>query len=1041
MVNPLLRQRRTAFLPISMVTALILALAAPVAAVTPTEERAPSGARGQTALEASALAKAASTGEPAEILSQRTETSQAFANPDGSFTQETFALPQWVRKNNKLVDIDPTLAPTADGTLVAKATEVGIAFSGGGSGPLVTITRDGRSMSWSWPTPLPRPEIEGNTATYPEVLEGVDLKMRAGESGFGQLLVVKTIEAAANPALESLEFKLAVDGVTVSADEHGNMRAINPAGQEIFTAPTPRMWDSSSATTGSAALHASDPAAQEPRGDEFEPGNGALETSMPLKVDADSLTLAPDQSLLTGKETTYPVYLDPSVSGSREAWTIIYKKYPDGTFYNGAGWINSDGSKGTSTARVGYENQTNGTARSFFRMDSNNLWNTDKVISASTFRIKNSWSWSCTSRPVETWLTGSISSSTSWNKPPSWTRQLDSVNDSKGYDSSCPAGNLAFDVTSAAKDAVSKHWNNITLGMRVPLTSETDVYGWKKFDAKSAVLSTTYNTRPNAPTALDTIPSTKNAKDCGTAAPYGLIGNTDIYLTAKMADRDGGTVKAKFNLWPTGHHPNDDPSGVIVINKTVSVTSGTVAKLKVTKAELTPHLSRANGNFSWKVQAQDSALSSDWTPPAGAAGCRFVFDPTRPSSPPGVTSQQFPDGSDGWPGVTGSVRTEGTFTLTSGGVADVTKYEYWTDWDATRRTATPNANGGSVSVKLTPTVTGPNRLYAKSYDKAGNSSDTEPYLFYANGPKTPDKPGDINGDGNADLWGVDKDGSLRRFYGAGDGTLTEAQLTASDFTWNSVLITHRGDWNDDAYEDLIALRHDAALSADRLWMHPNNGYGFACTDCADGSGRAELTVYDPANDHWQGASQILAIGDVDGPLDTDGDGTTDAPGYPDLLVKNGNQLWLYYGAPDYRLDSYRDPVLLAAGDGMSEGSNTLDKITLAAPGDFNGDDQVDLVARFDTAGGLFLYDSINPDGPNGPDQVNPSHRIVLADYWTTTNVPLFTAPPDANNNGKFDLWGTTPGTGRLRFFSDYTPSGYGPTSTASVAFTDYQAIS
>ncbi|MFG2558081.1 hypothetical protein [Streptomyces sp. NPDC048496] len=628
-----------------MATALILALTAPMAAAMPAGDRAapvvPTDERAEVTAEASALAEAKSTGEPAEILSRRTETSQVFANPEGSFTQETYALPQWVRKNHKLVDIDPTLTPTADGTLVTKATEVGIAFSGGGSGPLVTITRDGRSMSWSWPTALPTPQVDGNTVTYAEVMAGVDLKLRAGESGFGELLVVKTPEAAANPALKSLEFKLATDGVTVAADEHGNMRAVNPAGQEIFTAPTPRMWDSSVPAGSAAALSASGPAAQEPRGDEFEPGNGALETSMPLKVGADTLTLAPDQSLLTGKETTYPVYLDPSVSGSREAWTIIYKKYPDGTFYNGAGWTNSDGSKGTSTARVGYENQTNGTARSFFRMDSNNLWNTDKVISASTFRIKNSWSWSCTNRPVETWLTGSISSSTSWNKPPSWSRLLSTVNESKGYNSTCPGGNLAFDVTSAAKDAVSKHWDNITLGMRVPVASETDVYAWKKFDAKSAVLSTTYNTRPKAPTALDTIPSTKNTQGCGDTAPYGLIGNTDIYLTAKITDGDGGTVKAKFNLWPTGHHPNDDPNGVIVVNKTLSVTSGTVAKLKVTKAELTPYLSKANGNFSWKVQAQDSALSSDWTPPAGKPGCRFVFDPTRPSSPPGVDSKQF----------------------------------------------------------------------------------------------------------------------------------------------------------------------------------------------------------------------------------------------------------------------------------------------------------------------------------------------------------------------------------------------------------------
>ncbi|WP_184491035.1 VCBS repeat-containing protein [Streptomyces sp. I6] len=245
------------------------------------------------------------------------------------------------------------------------------------------------------------------------------------------------------------------------------------------------------------------------------------------------------------------------------------------------------------------------------------------------------------------------------------------------------------------------------------------------------------------------------------------------------------------------------------------------------------------------------------------------------------------------------------------------------------------------------------------------------------------------------MWAVDPDGALRRFYGAGDGTITENSKTASDFSFTDVRITHRGDWTNDAYEDLVALRHDATAGIDRLWVHPNNGFGFACTSCNDGTQRQELTVYNEANNHWKnGARQILAVGDVDGGLDIDGDGNIgpdDLPGYPDLLVNDGQFLWLYYGAPDNRLDSYRDPVLLASGDSMSSQSGgTLDKITLAAPGDFTGDGHLDLVARFD-AGGLFLYDSIDPDGPNGPDQATPDHRIQIGSGWNT--LPLLTAAP------------------------------------------------
>ncbi|MEG3629747.1 VCBS repeat-containing protein [Streptomyces poriticola] len=1015
---------------------LVVALAAPLCVVPATaNDAAPStsaaGAEHSTE-EAAALEKAEDSGAPVEVVSQRTETSQLFANPDGGFTQDTYVVPQWVRQNNKLVDIDPTLRKGSDGSLVTRATEVGVKFSGGGSGPLVTVTRDGRSMSWSWPKPLPVPEVELNEATYRDVMPGVDLKLRAGSGGFGQLFVVKDTAAAANPDLKSLRLTLDADGVEVSTDKHGNLKAVNPAGQELFTASPPRMWDSGKGK-GLPALRS---AAVAPPSDEFEAGNGAKEATVPVTVAEQTLALTPDQELLTGKDTNYPVYIDPSVSGSREAWTIAYKRYPTSSYYNGKNWHNSDGSVGTSLARIGYENHTNGTARSFFRMDSNNLWNTNKVISKSIFRIKNSWSWSCSNRTAEVWLTGSISSSTTWNHQPSWARKLDSVNDSKGYNSSCPAGNLAFDVTSAAKESVTKRWNNITLGLRA--ASETDVYAWKKFDIKTAVLSTTYNTVPDRPSGLYTSPS--SGSNCGSTTPYTVIGNTDVTLAAKVSDRDGGTVKARFLLWPTGHGGAENE-----INQTVSAASGTVAKLKATKAALAKLLTDAGvtgtGTFSWQVRAEDGALVSAWS-----TQCHFSFDATRPSNPPGVASTQFPDGSGGWPYNTASVRSQGTFTFTSGGIADVTKYEYWTSWDSTRRTATPSSAGGSVSVELTPTVMGANQVYVKSYDKAQNSSDTAVYLLYANGPKTPDKPGDINGDGNADLWAIDEDGTLRRFYGSGDGKLAEAYANASNENWTSARITHRGDWTDDGYEDLIALRNDSTLDTNRLWIQPNNGYGYACTACTHGSTRQELTVYDPANNHWKdGAKQILGIGDVDGGMDTDGDGTEDVPGYPDLLVNDGEFIWLYYGNRDRRLDSDREPVLLAGPDDpISADGSAINEVTLGAPGDWNGDGLADLVVRYersDIGGTLWVFHA----GQNefGNYDISLQQRTKIGWNWGSNTVPLFTLTPDADHSGNpLDFWCTTPGSGLLRFLGNHeADTGHTTYKEASTDFEGFQAVS
>ncbi|MFB9513610.1 FG-GAP-like repeat-containing protein [Streptomyces purpureus] len=907
--------------------------------------------------------------------------------------------------------IDTTLKTAADGLLSPKSAALGIAFSSGGRGPLATLTRDGRSMSLTWPSPLPAPEVEGDSATYPEIMPGVDLKLRASASGFSQLLIVKTAKAAANPALKSVGLKLSTNGVTLSSDKRGNLIAVDPAGQKVFTAPTPLMWDSSGASPAGPSARAGTSAAS--RMGAFEPSHGAKQSAMPVSVTPGKLTLTPDRSLLTGAKTTYPVYIDPSFGGVMQAWTIAYKGSKNQNFYNGAGWRNPDGSTGTDLARVGYEDWTDGLSRSYFGMKTTGL--RDKQVISSTFRIKNTWSYSCTPRTVEVGLTGAISTSTTWNNQPTWIRTLDSVNDSKGWGSSCPAGNLAFDVTSAARDAAAKRWTNITLGMRVPASLEGDRLGWKKFAATSAVMSTEYNSRPAAPSALGTIPSSGG---CDTAAPYTSIGNTDVYLTAKVSDPDGGTVRAQFRLWGS----NDLSGGAQIFNQVVYATSGTVAKAKVPKETLVKYLAAARGNYAWMVQTLDSSSTSVWVP-VGAT-CRFDFDPTRPSTPPGIASTDFPDGSDGWPAATGRSRTPGVFKLTNGGVTDVKSYEYWTDWDATVRPAAlkkttikEEIDADLAELTLTPPAAGSMRLFVRSVDGAGNRSDRADHLFYANGPATPDKPGDLNGDGNADFYGVRGDsGELWLYTGHGNGRVG-TYTVVSNTNFDGASITHRGDWTGDGYEDLVA-----AVPGERgksLHVFPNNGFGWACTarnEAADGASRSclydeqDLEVYDPANNHWANAEQVLAIGDVDGPLDTNGDGTPDVRGFPDLLVKEGDLLWLYFGSDDFRLDSRRPPVLVGT---------SWTNYNLAAPGDRDGNGRVDLVARHKITGDLRLYSGTGPSGEGLGD--GPA-SVVIGRSWTAANRPLLTAVPDADGDGKADLWATG-GDSKLYSYSDLSGSG------------------
>ncbi|MFE3071580.1 VCBS repeat-containing protein [Streptomyces sp. NPDC059247] len=957
--------------------------------------------------------KAKETGRPVEVLADRTETSQLFANPSGSFTREQYALPRWTRQDNKLVPIDTELSSTPEGRIAPKATTVGLSFSGGGSGPAVSILRDGRKLSLTWPNELPKPRTDGDTATYPEVLPGVDLVLRAGDNGFGQLLVVKTPEAAANPALESVRFAMATDGLRVSADTHGNLTAVDPAGQEVFVAPTPRMWDSSA--PAAAARSFSTAGTPAPPTDAFEPGPGAKAADLGVSLDKGSLTLAPDQPLLTGRNTTYPVFIDPTFAapGAREAWALAYKATPGTAYFNGAGWRNPNGSTGTSEARVGYENITDGLGRSFFRMDSNNLWNTRKKIKTSTFRIKNTWSWSCENRPVELWLTGGISTSTTWNSQNNstmWARKLDQRNESLGWGSGCPAGNLAFDVTSAATEAATKKWNNITLGLRA--TSETDVYGWKKFDVGTAALSTEYNTYPNAPTNLGSSPDTSTDACTSGMGVWGIptIGYTDLTLSGTFSDPDKGLVKARFGLWPTGYGgPTNE------VNQVVDVPSGKGAKLPILKETLKKLLDdvgkNGSGSFSWHARAEDGELVSAWSPT-----CIFKFDSSKPSTPPSVKSELFPDGTEGWPETTGMARSEGKFRMQNQAAESVSRFEYWTDWDPTVRTRP--AGGGAISdISLTPPSAGRHTLSVRAVDAGGNISDTTRYTFYANGTGVPDKLGDLNGDGIADFYGVRADGELWFYGGSGVGTVAPA-VVASDEDFSGAAITRRGDWTQDGYEDLLSL--DAGSDGKTLTVRPNNGFGHACSardEQADGASKScqydkiELKVFDnDNNNHWANASEILAVGDVDGPLDTNGDGTVDVPGHPDLLVKEGNLLWLYFGAANHYLDN-RAPVLVGTGGWAN--------YTLAAPGDHDKNGRVDLFARNNATGELRFYPG---SGPNGEGLGTGSTSSVIGTGWTPANRPLFTAVPDANGDGTPDIWSTT-GDGTLHFYPNSLGSG------------------
>jgi len=310
----------------------VLAGGAPAQAATPqpgTAAAAQAGhagaaiAPGILAAEKTASSKARATHAKVVVDVETTETSQVTANPDGTFTLTESSTPVRVLKGGAWVPVSTALGWEANGTVAPAATATGVVFSGGGSRAMATLAQGSDQLSFTFPEPLPRPTLSGDTAIYSDVLPSVDLRLTADATGFSEILVIKDRAAAASPALAKLTLGLRAQGVQVKSLPDGTAEAVSSSGKSVFHSDQALMWDS----TGTPAPGDSTPATSTPATSGSRalvtaaaaggPGAGAHRARVGVVTSGTSESLAPDQTLLTASDTTYPVYEDPTWSGNR----------------------------------------------------------------------------------------------------------------------------------------------------------------------------------------------------------------------------------------------------------------------------------------------------------------------------------------------------------------------------------------------------------------------------------------------------------------------------------------------------------------------------------------------------------------------------------------------------------------------------------------------------------------------------------------------------------------------------------------------------
>ncbi len=625
---------------------------------------------GATAAPQSPQAQAHATGHRVLIPALATETADTYANPNGTYTLEQHSLPFRVHRGAAWVPVDLTLKRSATGAISPAAVPTQLAFSGGGSAPLVQFGGAGKRITLTWPGSLPAPTLSGDSATYRDVLPGVDLKLQAQADGFSEVLVVKTRGAAANPALGSLRFGLAADGLTVRATPNQGLVASDKAGHAVFDSSAPQMWDS--ATRGAVGRVAVSPGA---------------------------LALVPDRKLLTDPATKFPVSIDPDFHAGLNGWAEVYAQHPGQSYWGGDG----DG-----IAKVGFAYDRTVTVRSYFQFDVSAA--VGKHVLSAEFDDLETYAPSCSARPVGLFETGTINGGTTWNSQPGVVRQLHDWNVAYGYSNSCLPTPLGTDATVAVTDALGNGSNLATFMWKAD--NEGDNFAWKKF-SQSPTLVVTYNSYPGTPGGQSAGYSGHPGEwGCGNVPnqPYTATTTPDLYATA--TDPDGGNIALHFQWYNRG--------GALVGETTTPMQqSGTQFAVPIPAGAFSD-----GSTISWQVQAYDGTDSGPWS-----SWCDLTVDRTAPAAAPTATSNIYPQCAAGVVCTGAPVGSTGAFTFSANSVADVAGYRYG-ETDPPLSYVAAGQIGGSATGDYTPSQDGPQDLYVQSVDRAGNLGPILRYHFF-----------------------------------------------------------------------------------------------------------------------------------------------------------------------------------------------------------------------------------------------------------------------------------------------------------------------
>jgi hypothetical protein len=717
--------------------------------------------------EQAGAAAARRAGRPVTVAALTTGTTTVIAQPGGGFTLKEYALPLRVRQGRSWVPVNTSLAVAGGGLSPLAVPGDAVTLSRGGAGPAAVLAAEGTRLALSWPGRLPVPVVSGSSATYHNVLPGVDLVLTAISAvsgGFSEVLVVHDATAARDPALRRLELRVSGAGTRLQQASGGGLVA--PAGDRgYYAAAAPLMWDSSSvpgnaaARPGSTALRSAEVAARaagaslapawSPRvSSQAGPGAGARVAPVDATVAGlgSVLSLAPDARFLASAQTRFPVYIDPSfewypATGGAQAFDAVQSDCPSPHYNEKISYPDTP---------VGFDDfedgmcQDNSTDYSYYQVAVPGVLSSPGVhLHSASVQAYEAYSSSCENwaNVTLTW-TGGIGKGTGWDNQPGPVSENANVIDNVRPDYtnsstfSCDTQYVTGDgLTVPAPFNVLPDISHL-MGKEASFTfrlwepNDTNDADHKQF-TDNPDLEITYNDTPSVPGGLkeSATASGSGSLECDTSytgpgSPLPpVMGKTASvsgpFLWATYNDPDGDDVSSTIDYWEYG-----DPSvgGTVTAGASLSTGSAPVA------AEMPGSFTTGLGDgtvIGWKADASDGTYTSAWSPT-----CWFAVFPKDPD-PPSVAAD-FNQTTDQ------PVGTSVSFKITQSGTDSdpATKFVWGVDTPpptssppaaqvctTTAKTSACSAiTSGSATVTLVVPSPGPHNLWVYEVDSAGNDS-------------------------------------------------------------------------------------------------------------------------------------------------------------------------------------------------------------------------------------------------------------------------------------------------------------------------------